>query len=437
MLPSVSGTTRLRFIRTLAEGGMGRVDLVLRKQGVFQRLVALKRPRPAYTDDPEFRAMFLQEARLAGLLRHPNIAAVQEVGEDAEGPYLVMDYVEGVTAGTLAAFGAGDRRLPVQIAIEVVRQAAEGLHAAHELTDPRGKPLGLIHRDVSPQNLLVGFDGIVRVSDFGIAKAMGGGARTSTGVLKGKIGYMAPEQLGFHEMDRRADLFSLGVVLFELLTGRRLYKDADARITARRILDEPPPDIDEFRDDVHPALVELLFELLAKRPDKRPADAAIVARRLAAMNQELAIEEGAKRLDDFVSTEFASVAATVRAEVASVTVTGEAPPKKRRWHVPAIALGVAVLVGIAVAAGWSAGEDPPAARMTGPSAAAPAREVARAREEPVAAPSMESAPIAVEPRDEPAEPRRVERARLRRAAARMEAAMESGSGLDRSTWSWE
>jgi serine/threonine protein kinase len=157
---------------------------------------------------------------------------------------------------------------------------AEGLHAAHELSEPDGTPLGLVHRDISPQNILIGIDGVARVTDFGIAKALGRTSQTSTGILKGKLAYMAPEQLRFEEPDRRADLFALGVVLFELLTGRRLYKSEQEFDGPRRILAEPPPDLAEWRDDVEPELVELSFELLAKDRERRPDTAKAVARRL-------------------------------------------------------------------------------------------------------------------------------------------------------------
>jgi len=179
-------------------------------------------------DDPSVRRMFLEEGRIAGLVRHPHVVSVVDVGEDDAGPYLVMDFVEGVSLAEVVARTAARRQLvPMPIALRIATQVAEGLHAVHETAGPDGQPLQLIHRDISPQNVLIGFDGTARVSDFGIAKALGRATRTTTGVLKGKLGYLAPERLRFEEPDRRADLFSFGVVLFELLAGRRLYDSPD------------------------------------------------------------------------------------------------------------------------------------------------------------------------------------------------------------------
>ena len=137
----------------------------------------------------------------------------------------------------------------MEVVLKIMIHAAEGLHAAHELCAADGTALQLVHRDVSPQNIMVGFDGVSLVTDFGIAKAMGRTSKTSTGVLKGPLGSLAPEQLRFEEPDRRADLFALGVVLFELLTARRLYKSREGTDGPRRILTEPPPDLADVRDD--------------------------------------------------------------------------------------------------------------------------------------------------------------------------------------------
>src|SRR5688572_8903729 len=259
------GRGELVRICELDKGGMGRVDLVLRRDGRFERLYAVKRMHAAYRDDPSVFEMFVDEARIAGLVRHPNVVSVLDVGEDDDGPFLVMDYIDGVPASKLiSTMAAIEAELPVALCLEVAAQAAEGLHAAHELRGHEGAPLGLVHRDISPQNILVGFDGAVRVTDFGIARAYGRTIRTSTGILKGKMGYMSPEQLAYQHPDRRSDLFSLGIVLYEMLSGERLYRDDDPIETAQRILKDPPPDIGEVREDVPVEVVELLFELLAK-----------------------------------------------------------------------------------------------------------------------------------------------------------------------------
>ncbi|UJR79337.1 Serine/threonine protein kinase PrkC, regulator of stationary phase [Sandaracinus amylolyticus] len=280
----------------IASGGVGRVELVRRREGSFERLYARKRLHDAHRDDADFRTMFFDEARIAGLVRHPNVVSVLDVGEDDEGPYLVMEYVEGVPASAIVQQAIARRaEVPLQLALRIGIEAALGLHAAHELTGPSGEPLALVHRDVSPQNILVGFDGVTRVTDFGVAKAFGRTTRTATGVLKGKLGYMAPEQLRFEEVDRRADLFSLGIVLYELLARRRLYRNVDGHDGVRRILHEAPPDLGDVRADAAPELVELVFSMLAKDPARRPRTALDVARVLEDVLTDAIAQEG--RLD--------------------------------------------------------------------------------------------------------------------------------------------
>jgi hypothetical protein len=303
---------------------MGEVDLAARREGSFERLFAIKRLKPEFLHEPEVRAMFLDEARLAGLVRHPNVVSVVDVGADERGPFLVMEYVEGVPASDLIE-AAGDRPLPMEVCLRIARDAAEGLHAAHELLDAEGRALDLVHRDVSPQNILVGFDGVARVTDFGIAKALGRASRTSTGILKGKLGYMAPEQLRFEEPDRRADLFALGVVLFELLTGRRLYRSVEDMDGPRRILAEPPPDLADYRDDVSPALAELSFELLAKDRGARPDTSRAVARRLEAILADTIGAGGAIETADLLTERFATSRAQRKAQVAEALALAQAP----------------------------------------------------------------------------------------------------------------
>ncbi len=311
-------------MRELARGGMGRVDVALRVEGGFRRLVAIKRLLPVYRDDAGFREMFLEEARIAGLLRHPNIVSVSDLGVDEDGPYLVMDFVEGPSLAAVVRHAA--RRsalLPIQFCLRVARAVARGLHAAHELRGTDGTPLGLVHRDITPQNILLSYDGEVRVADFGIAKALGRGSKTETGVLKGKLSYMSPEQLRFREPDRRSDLFALGIVLFEMLSTERLYA-AEGRRSARRILDEPPPDILDFRDDVPAPLVELLFDLLAKDPEQRPSSAEACERRLDDLLEDLLTVEEPLSVTDYLAEHLSEQRATASAELAEAVRAAEA-----------------------------------------------------------------------------------------------------------------
>jgi serine/threonine-protein kinase len=290
----------------LAKGGMGTVELSLRRDGEFRRVCAVKRLHPHLVEDDDVRAMFVDEARVAGLVRHANVVSVLDVGDDARGPFLVMDYIEGLDLATILKHHHGrGELLPLQICTKIIAQAAHGLEAAHSLKQADGAPLGLVHRDVSPQNVLVGFDGVVRITDFGIARAVGRSSKlTAVGLVKGKTGYVSPEQLRYEEADARSDLFALGVVLFELCSGRRLYQDVNGAPAAPRILTEPPPDLGDERDDVPPALTELIFTLLAKDRDDRPASAAEVARRLEAISADLEREEETISIADYVGKVF-------------------------------------------------------------------------------------------------------------------------------------
>jgi hypothetical protein len=285
---------------------MGYVELCLRREGRFLRWCARKRLQEQFRSDLRFRSMFMDEARLAGLVRHPNVVGVSDVGEDADGPYLIMDYVEGVSLSRAIREMVGSgRSIPMQVAVRICLDVAMGLHAAHEVRSEDGTILRLVHRDVSPQNILIGFDGTVRVTDFGIAKALGNTSQTNAGVLKGNMGYLSPEQLQFEEPDRRSDFFSLGVTLYELLSGVRLYPNTDGFDGTRRILVEPPPDIGEVRTDVPPELVELLFEMLSKSRESRPSTALEIAGRLEGILAPLIAEEGSVTVADYMDQHFA------------------------------------------------------------------------------------------------------------------------------------
>jgi serine/threonine-protein kinase len=260
--------------------------------------------------------MFVDEARLAGLVRHPNVVGVSDVGDDDDGPYLIMDYVEGVSLSRALRELGRSQSIPMQVAVRICLDVAMGLHAAHEVRSEDGTVLNLVHRDVSPQNILIGFDGTVRVTDFGIAKALGNASQTNTGVLKGNMGYLSPEQLQFEEADRRSDIFSLGVTLYELLSGERLYPNKDGFDGTRRILSEPPPDIGEVRSDVPAELVELLFEMLSKEREARPHTALEIANRLEGVLAPLIAEEGSLTVADYMAQHFSEHCARHRAFLA-------------------------------------------------------------------------------------------------------------------------
>lgn len=261
---------RYALFAEIATGGMASVHLGrLVGQVGFTRTVAIKRLHPHLARDPSFVKMFLEEGRLASRILHPNVVTTLDVvAEDGE-VFLVMDFIPGDTLSRLCRKSreAGDKVSCAHV-VSVVAGALEGLHAAHEAKSERGAPLGMVHRDVSPQNILVGVDGIARVHDFGVAKATAMVEDTGTEIIKGKVAYMSPEQLAKAPVDRRADVYSAAVVLWEALTGQRLFTgDHLASIVASVMNDEvkAPSEL----ADVPKALDEVVLKGLARKADER------------------------------------------------------------------------------------------------------------------------------------------------------------------------
>ena len=234
---------RYALFGPIASGGMATVHFGwLRGEGGFGRIVAVKALHPHLARDPEATAMLIDEARLAARIHHPNVARTLDVVHEGSELLLVMEYVAGAPLSVLLArtFARG-AAVPPSIVVAVVSSVLRGLHAAHEAPGESGAPLGLVHRDVSPQNVLVGSDGVVRLVDFGIAKAAGRLQTTREGQLKGKLAYMAPEQIRSGAVDRRTDLFAVSVLLWEMLAGERLYAGEDDAATLERRAAVPPP----------------------------------------------------------------------------------------------------------------------------------------------------------------------------------------------------
>jgi serine/threonine-protein kinase len=229
----------------IASGGMATVYFgQLLGTGGFSRIVAIKRLHPHLAEGAEFAAMLLDEAYLAGRIRHPNVVSTLDVVSSDGELFIVMDYVHGETLAQLAKAAMMDGKpVPIEIVSAIMVGVLNGLHAAHETTNEQGKPLGIVHRDVSPHNIIVGLDGIPRLLDFGVAKAQDRIHTTKNGEVKGKLAYMSVEQLTNQEVDRRSDIYGAGVVLWELLAGRRLFSGETEGATMHIILGgtHPPP----------------------------------------------------------------------------------------------------------------------------------------------------------------------------------------------------
>ena len=255
----------------LGSGGMAEVFLSVAPGPMgFNKLAVLKRLKSP--DDDGHVKMFLDEARLAARLNHPNIVHTYEVGE-TDGYFIAMEYLEGQSLQALLACLAGRREgLSEPLVAYIAAQVLKGLHHAHELCDFDGTPIGIVHRDVSPQNLYLTYGGEVKVLDFGIAKATMNSAHTETGVLKGKVRYMAPEQLGSRGVDRRADVFAFGVVLWELLARRALFQGDAAQVMAR-LANEDVSSVREVRPEASPQLDFITMKALRRNPDERYATA--------------------------------------------------------------------------------------------------------------------------------------------------------------------
>lgn len=262
---------RYEVLTQLASGGMAAV-YVARALGVagFERLVAIKVLHPHLAYEEEFVSMFLDEARLAARIRHPNVVPTLDISDtEGDGFFLVMQYIEGDHFGSLLGHAArGGERIPARATVRIVLDALGGLGAAHELTDEFGDPLKLVHRDVSPHNVMVSIDGSAHLTDFGVAKAEKRLSSTRAGQFKGKLAYMAPEQASTGFADQRSDLFSMGIILWEALTGRRLFRAENNAATLTKILHEAIPLPSELWDDLH-AYDDLMAKVLHRDADQR------------------------------------------------------------------------------------------------------------------------------------------------------------------------
>jgi len=261
---------KYRLIAELGRGGMSEVYLAIHAGPAgFNKLVVVKLIRAEIAEDPDFVNMFLEEARLAARLNHPNVVQTNEVGQDGSRYFIAMEYLDGQPYSRVLNRLGRDRGLPLGMSLRILVDVLQGLQHAHDLLDFDGTLLGVVHRDVTPHNVFVTYDGQVKVVDFGIAKAMNSSLETRTGVLKGKVGYMAPEQARGERVDGRADVFSVGVMLWEAAVGRRLWKGLNEVAVLSHLLRGDIPAPRSMRPDISEQLEAIILRALAVDREQR------------------------------------------------------------------------------------------------------------------------------------------------------------------------
>ncbi|MBK6684718.1 MAG: protein kinase [Deltaproteobacteria bacterium] len=263
---------RYEIIRKIATGGMAELFLArFVGPGGFEKRCALKRILPQFASDQVFTRMFLNEARVTAMFDHPNLVQIFELGQDDDGQFFIaMELVNGINLRQLLHL-VHERgiRIPPELAAFMVTQALDGLAYAHDFRDPDGRALNLVHRDISPQNILVSYDGWVKLVDFGIVKGNSISSETQAGMLKGKVAYMSPEQATGEHIDGRSDLFSLGVCFYELVAQERPFQAINEIMTLKAILEHQPPPITAYVPDIADGLEEAIHRALEKLPSDR------------------------------------------------------------------------------------------------------------------------------------------------------------------------
>lgn len=396
---------RFQLLVPIGEGGMGRV-WVAREQGFAQRprLVAIKTALAEDAAADEYWKVLLDEARIASQVQHPNVCAIHALDRERGVVYLVMDWSDGGSLRELLD-GMPERRLDFPLAARITAHVCAGLHAAHELAAEDGSSLGVVHRDVSPQNILLSGSGQVKITDFGVAKARGQlHAATQTGEVKGKLSYMAPEQVTTRDVDRRADVFALGCVLYEASTGQRAFHGGDALATLYQLLEQPLTPPSERLPGYPAGLERIVLKSLERDPEKRYATTEDMGRALEgwlaserAMVSDSKIaevvasslgERMAKRLQNVEAAlavinapavpepepERPNFAETLSGSAASTDPeppTGGRRPRKAVWASLA-ALAAVLSLGVALAARRSEGDAPPPAATVSTAALPPA-----------------------------------------------------------------
>jgi serine/threonine-protein kinase len=297
---------RYEIVQRLAEGGMADV-LLARTVGIegFERHVVIKRIRAAQARDIRYVTMFLDEARLAASLHHANVVQVNDIGEEDGEYFFAMEYVHGEDVRRILERVSGEGgSVPLHHVLSIVMGAAAGLHHAHEQIRPDGASLGIVHRDVSPANILIGYDGGVKVVDFGIAKAVHQTEQTQSGVLKGKVAYMSPEQCTNESIDRRSDVFSLGIVLWELLAVHPLFHRENDFLTMSAIVQSDISPLSNLRPDVPAELERITMKALARSPADRFATADELRHALEQFADHAGVRTSTTALADYMKQLF-------------------------------------------------------------------------------------------------------------------------------------
>jgi serine/threonine protein kinase len=368
------------LLERLAGGGMGEVYLA-RKSGKdgFQKLLVIKTLLPHLSEDEELILMFKDEARVTARLIHPNICQVFEFDQVGGTWYMAMEYLRGDDLRKLAKVCDGQGvELPPELICRIVSDAAAGLDFAHALRDAQGQPYGVVHRDVSPQNIFVTFEGAVKVIDFGVAKAVGRGQHTRTGALKGKYSYMSPEQAAGKSVDNRSDIFALGIVLHELLTKARLFKADSDTETLARVGACAVPVPSALNPRIPPGLDAIVLKALARNPDDRFTTAQELRLALEDWLRQGKYSASSAHLAEFLKVIYAE---RIHKEARTSPMPMEAfdPTRNERSsnqraapsRVPRAALAAGLAVSIAALAVWVARPQPRAA----PAPAEPAQVV--------------------------------------------------------------
>jgi serine/threonine-protein kinase len=374
-LPEPESLGEYRLITLLGQGGMARVHVAVRhgEQGLAKLLV-MKVLRAELARDPEARALFLDEARVSLRLNHPNVVHTYEVGEDQGRPFLVMEFLDGQPLSSVL-HRIGPHNMPLPLRLRIVADVLEGLHHAHELKDFDGTSFDVVHRDLSPHNVFITYDGQVKVVDFGIAKAARSSSRTEEGIFKGKVSYAAPEQLELQTLDRRADIFAVGIVLWELLAGRRFGKGNEVEVFRARVHGDEPR-VKALDLELPEGLADIVDRALAVDRDQRFQTAAEMAEALERVLTGLSSNASSRReLAKLLQDHFAADRRSVRERIDAVAFEGhttgrralhagagntadavvaERPEKPRptlarRWGVALVGLVVLGAVGLVIA----------------------------------------------------------------------------------------